>query len=108
VGGIKDPHQNRSISGMRTRKTMGKNQALKPKTADPKPADIRPEPDPLPSLPSFPPIRSLKEMEMSFSVLFLKWMDLLALYFNFFLAVLGKEMRKWSRRDFAAFMWHRS
>ena len=30
---------------------MGENQEPKPKTADPKPADIRTEPDPLPSLP---------------------------------------------------------
>jgi hypothetical protein len=54
------------------------------------------------------PSDQYKKWKCLFSVLFLKCMDLLALYFNFFLAVLGKEMRKWSRRDFAAFMWHGS
>ena len=47
---IQDPAQNRGISGIRTRKYVGENQEAKPKTADPKPADIRPEPDPLPFL----------------------------------------------------------
>jgi hypothetical protein len=45
TGGNKDPHQTHSISGIQTRKTMGENQTPKPK-----PADIRPEPDQLPSL----------------------------------------------------------
>jgi hypothetical protein len=50
MGEFKDPPQTRSISGIRTRKSVGENQEPKPKPIDPKPADIRLEPDLLPSL----------------------------------------------------------
>ena len=49
-GIFKDPPQTQNISGIWTRKAAGENQEPNPKLANPKPADTRPEPDPLPSL----------------------------------------------------------
>ena len=46
-GLIRNPPQIRKISGTRTRKSAGENQKPNPKPANSKPADIRPEPDPL-------------------------------------------------------------
>jgi hypothetical protein len=46
---IKDPPQTFYISGIRTRKSVGENQTPKQKPVDPKPADIHPKHDPLPS-----------------------------------------------------------
>ena len=50
TGKNKHPPQTRWISDIRTRKSVGENLEPKPKPADPKSMDIRPEPDPLPSL----------------------------------------------------------
>jgi hypothetical protein len=50
TGVFKTPPQTRTVSDIRTRKSVGENREPKPKPVDPKPADTRPEPDPLPSL----------------------------------------------------------
>jgi hypothetical protein len=50
TGEFKNPPQTRTVSDIRTRKSVGENREPKPKPVDPKPADTRPEPDPLPSL----------------------------------------------------------
>ena len=45
-----DPPQTRNFSGTRTHKSAGENQKPNPKPANPKSADIRLEPNPLPSI----------------------------------------------------------
>jgi hypothetical protein len=44
-----------STGGKPNPKTVGEKSSSNPNPQDPKPADIHPEPDPLPSLPGAPP-----------------------------------------------------